>query len=431
MIDTSFVFEQTKRKPKPSTREFKGSSLLELIDNFVVVDIETTGFSPQYDKIIEISAIRYKNNQFIAKFSELIEIDTKLPPFITEFTGITDKMLEGQKNIQTVIKEFDNFLEDSIILAHNANFDVNFLYDNYMRYLEKPLKNDFLDTMRLAKKLIKDVGSYKLGVLANYFGVEYIGAHRALRDVEITFEIYNKLREYANKYYDIKMQEIEKTLILDKDFKNSKVAVKTSLKHIDYKIIKNILNRLNCKTYDIFYSSSDFLIVNDATFKKYLNKKFSQYDEYFSNWLIRADMLEKEGRLKVISEIDFCKKFGIPVVIRENKVRNSKFSAKDITPTVGELDETHQLFDKVCVFTGTLDKLVRKDAMQIVVNLGGVCGDNVTSKTNYLILGNTNYYKTIKDGKTSKQKKAENLKLKGQDIEIITENDFYDIIRDE
>lgn len=72
--------------------------------------------------------------------------------------------------------------------------------------------------------------------------------------------------------------------------------------------------------------------------------------------------------------------------------------------------------------------MVRKEAMQIVADLGGKNADNVTKKTNYLILGNNDYCKSIKDGKSSKQKKAEKLKLDGYDIEIIPENVFYDII---
>ena len=92
------------------------------------------------------------------------------------------------------------------------------------------------------------------------------------------------------------------------------------------------------------------------------------------------------------------------------------------------MDNTHPLYNKVCVFTGTLEKYSRQEAAQIVVNLGGSCGNSVTKKTNYLILGNNDYCSMIKDGKSSKQKKAEEYKLKGQDIEIIPESVFYDMI---
>ena len=85
---------------------------------------------------------------------------------------------------------------------------------------------------------------------------------------------------------------------------------------------------------------------------------------------------------------------------------------------------------KVCVFTGALEKMLRKDAMQLIANLGGINGDSVTSKTNFLILGNNDYCASIKDGKSSKHKKAEQLILKGQDIQIIPETVFYDMVNE-
>lgn len=72
--------------------------------------------------------------------------------------------------------------------------------------------------------------------------------------------------------------------------------------------------------------------------------------------------------------------------------------------------------------------MMRKDAMRKVVNMGGICADSVTQRTNYLVLGNNDYCKTIKDGKSSKQKKAERFKLSGLDIEIISENIFYEML---
>ena len=110
------------------------------------------------------------------------------------------------------------------------------------------------------------------------------------------------------------------------------------------------------------------------------------------------------------------------------KKSNKSTDLHTITTENTEFDETHPLFGKRCVFTGTLEKMKRADAAQIVVDLGGFCDNGVTKKTNYLILGNNDYCKTIKDGKSSKQKKAEEYKLCGIDIDIIPENVFYDMI---
>ncbi|MEN6384515.1 MAG: exonuclease domain-containing protein [Phycisphaerales bacterium] len=91
-------------------------------------------------------------------------------------------------------------------------------------------------------------------------------------------------------------------------------------------------------------------------------------------------------------------------------------------------NEDHPLYKKHCVFTGALERMIRRDAMQIVVDLGGSCSDSVTKKTNFLVLGNLDYCKTIKDGQSSKLKKAQSLILNGSDLQIISEDTFYSLI---
>ena len=113
-----------------------------------------------------------------------------------------------------------------------------------------------------------------------------------------------------------------------------------------------------------------------------------------------------------------------------NKANVSGVRAKDITAATTDFNENNPFYNKVCVFTGTLDKMQRKDAMQLVADLGGVCADNITKKTNFLILGATDYNKS-KDGKSNKHKKAEQYQLAGLDIEVISENVFYDMLNEQ
>ncbi|MBO5141627.1 MAG: 3'-5' exonuclease [Clostridia bacterium] len=175
-------------------RQFKGKSLDNLVNDYVLVDIETTGLSPQKDDIIEIGAIKVKDNKIVDTYSSLINIGRKVPSYITNLTGITTDMLESDgKNVCDVLQEFVNFTGDNIIVGHNVNFDINFIYDKCEKYLDKPLSNDFIDTMKIAKRLV-DTPNYKLGTLADHFNVDYNGAHRGLKDVEITYEVYNNLK---------------------------------------------------------------------------------------------------------------------------------------------------------------------------------------------------------------------------------------------
>ena len=173
----------------------KGENLNKFVDDYVLVDIETTGFSPVKDNIIEIGAIKVKNNEIISEYNELIKIDKILSPFTTKLTGITDEMLQSGKNIAEVLKEFVKFSENKIIIGHNVTFDLGFLNYNCRKYLNYNLNNDYVDTMCMTRKIVPNSINYKLGTLANLFNVSYEGAHRGLKDVQITYEVYNNLRK--------------------------------------------------------------------------------------------------------------------------------------------------------------------------------------------------------------------------------------------
>lgn len=175
----------------------KGKNLTKFIDDYVLVDIETTGLSPIYDDIIEIGAIKVKSNKIVDEYNELIKINRILPAKITELTGITDEMLATGKMPKTVLEEFVEFIGDNVIIGHNVNFDLGFLYDKCKKYLNYYLNNDYIDTLYLARKLVPNSYNHKLGTLAKLFNISYEGAHRGLKDVEITYEVYNKLREIS------------------------------------------------------------------------------------------------------------------------------------------------------------------------------------------------------------------------------------------
>ena len=177
----------------------KGKKLMKFVDNYVLVDIETTGLSPIKDEIIEIGAIKVENNQIIDSYNQLIKIDRSLSPFITSLTGITNEMLQTGKQPHIVIQEFVNFAGENILIGHNVNFDIGFLTHQSQKYLNHPISNDYIDTMCLARRIVPNSVNYKLATLANLFDISYQGAHRGLKDVEITYEVYNHLRKAVNR----------------------------------------------------------------------------------------------------------------------------------------------------------------------------------------------------------------------------------------
>lgn len=186
-----------KRSNVAQTTSQSGKNLNRFIDDYVLVDIETTGLSPIYDDIIEIGAIKVENNKMVDEYSQLIKIDRILPQKITELTGITDSMLATGKMPKTVLEEFVNFVGNNVIIGHNVNFDLGFLCNKCKKYLDYNLNNDYIDTLYLARKLVPNSINHKLGTLAKLFNISYEGAHRGLKDVEITYEVYNKLREIS------------------------------------------------------------------------------------------------------------------------------------------------------------------------------------------------------------------------------------------
>lgn len=187
--------EHLAKNISSNKRNKKGKNITNFIDDYVLVDIETTGLSPIYDDIIEIGAIKVKNNQMIDSYNQLIKIDRNLPEMITELTGITDEMLKTGKLPQIVLEEFVEFVKDDVIIGHNVNFDLGFLQNKCKKYLGYNLSNDYIDTLFLARRLVPNSINHKLGTLAKLFNISYEGAHRGLKDVEITYELYNKLRE--------------------------------------------------------------------------------------------------------------------------------------------------------------------------------------------------------------------------------------------
>ena len=179
------------------TREFKGKSLFAFPSDFTVVDIETTGLSSCGAEILEVSALRYREDKFVASFSSLIKPSAHIPYFITQLTGITDRMVANAADRKGVLRDFAAFAGEDILIGHNVNFDVNFLYDELLFHLGTPLKNDFVDVLKLSRRYLPGLPDHKQMTVASYFGQDVSGSHRALRDTEICAENYLGIKRIA------------------------------------------------------------------------------------------------------------------------------------------------------------------------------------------------------------------------------------------
>ena len=182
-------------------RELKGKSLIEIPNKYIAFDIETTGLDPMYDEIIEIGAINIEDGKEIGTFSTLIKPEYKIDEFITELTGITNEMVMDAPKINEVLPKFMNFIKGSVILGHNVNFDINFIYDNLINEDMHPITNDFVDTLRLSRRLLPELKHHRLSDLANYYNIDTTGSHRSLTDVRITIDIFKNLEKLVESKY--------------------------------------------------------------------------------------------------------------------------------------------------------------------------------------------------------------------------------------
>ena len=122
-------------------RENKGNSKIDLLNKYVVIDIETTGLDPQYDEIIELGALKIENGVIVDSFSKLIKPKTSISDFITQLTGISNSMVENAPSIEEELPNYLKFINEQNIVGHNVNFDINFIYDNLAKILNKPFTN--------------------------------------------------------------------------------------------------------------------------------------------------------------------------------------------------------------------------------------------------------------------------------------------------
>lgn len=165
-------------------------------NDYIVLDIETTGLSHLTDEIIEIAALRVIGGEPCEEFHSLVKCNKKIPQNVIELTGITDeKLINDGRELHSVLLELNSFIADSILICHNASFDLNFIQASCRREGIEAPRNKCEDTLIIARKKLRGVKNYKLETIAEELSVDTHGNHRALRDCYITYGIYTKLNE--------------------------------------------------------------------------------------------------------------------------------------------------------------------------------------------------------------------------------------------
>ena len=238
---------------------------------YCVLDLETTGFSAVTEKITEVGIMKVKNGEVIDEFSTFVNPEKHIPERVTEVTNITDEMVADSETIDKVFPKILEFLGDdkeTVIVAHNANFDVGFLKQN-AKALGYSFDYTYLDTLSLAKDLFPDYKKYKLGKIAENLGIKVEVAHRALDDVDTTVKVFNVMVKMLKEKGAEIVENIDKVAASEESKKEEYKKLKTYHAIIlakNYVGLRNLYRLVSLSHVDYFYRKPRIL---KSLYKKY------------------------------------------------------------------------------------------------------------------------------------------------------------------
>ena len=173
-----------------------------MIEDYICLDLETTGLNPKTDKIIEIGAVKVRNGEIIDSFETFVAPERKLEQRIVELTGITDEMLENAPSKEEVIPKFIQFAGEDILLGHSVLFDYSFMKRAAVN-CKLTFERQGIDTLKIARKFLPELESRSLGFLCSHYQIAH-NAHRAMADAIATVTLYKKLCELFYNEEDFK-----------------------------------------------------------------------------------------------------------------------------------------------------------------------------------------------------------------------------------
>lgn len=202
------------------SRVLKEHNELPLSQDFVVFDIETTGLSSATEKITEIGAVKISNYEIVDRFSELVNPEKPIPSKITELTGITNDMVRDKRTIEEVLPDFLEFVGESMLVAHNSDFDTGFIREACRtQNIEYTLKA--IDTVTISRALLPELKRHKLNIIAKHLNIKLENHHRAVDDAEATAHIFLKFMEMFKEKGVEKLSQVNE-IYTDKDYKSKR-----------------------------------------------------------------------------------------------------------------------------------------------------------------------------------------------------------------
>lgn len=166
-----------------------------MLKSYIAFDLETTGLSPVQNEIIEIGALKVRNGKVQERFMEFVRPKKKISPVIANLTGITNDMVAHARECSQVLSDFLDFCEEDILIGHNVLFDYSFVKKSAAAAGYQFDKTG-IDTLKIARKVHKDLKSKSLGVLCDFYNIDNKAAHRAYHDALATAKLYQTLAHY-------------------------------------------------------------------------------------------------------------------------------------------------------------------------------------------------------------------------------------------
>ena len=246
----------------PIVTRSKGQTLDDT--TYCVFDLETTGISFRTEKITEIGIMKVRNGEVIDSFETFVNPEKPIPMRVQEITHITDEMVKDAPTIEEIMPKVLEFFGDSVLVAHNADFDTSFIKYNCDRMGLK-FDNTYLDTLRLAKDLFPDYKKYKLGIIAENLGIKVEVAHRALDDVDTTVKVFNVMLKMLKDKGIKTLEEMDKEEEGKANFKKLK-SYHAIILAKDYVGLRNLYRLVSISHVSYFYKRP---LILKSLFKKY------------------------------------------------------------------------------------------------------------------------------------------------------------------
>ena len=229
----------------------KGTLINKYTPNYVIFDLETTGISPNYDEVIEISALKVKGGEVVDEFNTLVNPGRKIPFGATKVNGITNAMVAEAPAFSHVLAEFLDFAEDLVLVGHNiARFDMKFIWRDAEQYFGEIPQNNYVDTLQVARKHLPKMEHHRLADLAEHYGISSEGAHRALNDCYMNQKVYECMVAEMREAHQKRVEEARKKALEDVEVQQRPqhftVKIRGVVERITYQNPENGYTVLKC-----------------------------------------------------------------------------------------------------------------------------------------------------------------------------------------